>query len=181
MESKETKPKPKISKDENSKAKDTQSESTADDSTENRVKKKQKKKLASSKHRAGTKKHQKVIRDADAPKYPFTGKLKMKNADNFLFANSRNKNDHLFTGYVRFSNERREELKRTCPELSVLAVTKKMAEEWNTMSLDKKKPFLDAAEIDKQRYNQEMKEYQEKKVRHCNICINDFFQLVFVH
>lgn len=76
-----------------------------------------------------------------------------------------------FKGYVRFSNERREELKRTCPELSVLAVTKKMAEEWNTMNIEKKKPFLDAADIDKQRYNQEMKEYQEKKVRNSMLLV----------
>lgn len=69
-----------------------------------------------------------------------------------------------FSGYVRFSNERREELKKLCPEMSVLEVTKKMAEEWNTMEADRKKPFLEAADIDKQRYNQEMKEYAEKKV-----------------
>lgn len=67
-------------------------------------------------------------------------------------------------GYVRFSNERREELKKTCPEMSVLEVTKKMAEEWNTMAVEKKKPFLDAADIDKRRYQEEMKEYLAKKV-----------------
>lgn len=39
-----------------------------------------------------------------------------------------------------------------------------MAEEWNTMDIEKKKPFLDAAAIDKQRYTEEMKEYLEKKV-----------------
>lgn len=68
-------------------------------------------------------------------------------------------------GYVRFSNERREELKKLCPEMTVLEVTKKMAEEWNTMEAGRKKPFLEAADIDKQRYSLEMKEYQEKKVQ----------------
>lgn len=77
MDSKETKSKSKSNKDENAKAKHTLSESSADDSTEIRVKKNKKKKLASAKHREAGKKHQKVIRDADAPKYPFTGGWKM--------------------------------------------------------------------------------------------------------
>lgn len=65
---------------------------------------------------------------------------------------------------MRFSNERRDELKKQCPDMTVLEVTKKMAEEWNTMPADKKKPFLDAADVDKQRYQREMKEYMAKKV-----------------
>lgn len=82
--------------------------------------------------------------------------------------------DNVFVieGYVRFSNERREEMKRLCPEMTVLEVTKKMAEEWNNMVLEKKKPFLDAAEIDKQRYHREMKEYLAKKVEQIQIALS---------
>lgn len=38
------------------------------------------------------------------------------------------------------------------PELSVLEVTKKMAHEWNNMSDESKKPFMEAAEKDKDRW-----------------------------
>lgn len=55
------------------------------------------------------------------------------------------------TGYVRFVKDRRDELKSEFPELTVIEVTKKLADEWNSMSEDKKKPYLDAAELDKDR------------------------------
>lgn len=55
------------------------------------------------------------------------------------------------TGYVRYTNERRDELKKLYPELLVTDITKKLGEEWNSMCIEKKKPYLDAAEIDKKR------------------------------
>lgn len=77
MDSKESKPKAKQNKDDGSKASDTKAESTADESFELPKKKQKKKKAASTKHGAGSKKYPKVIRDANAPKYPFTGMLKI--------------------------------------------------------------------------------------------------------
>lgn len=58
----------------------------------------------------------------------------------------------LSLGYVRFTTERRDILKNEFPEFSVLEVTKKLADEWNTMSEENKKPYLDAADKDKDRY-----------------------------
>lgn len=55
-------------------------------------------------------------------------------------------------GYVRFTTERRDILKNEFPELSVLEVTKKLADEWNNMSEENKKPYLEAAEKDKDRF-----------------------------
>lgn len=57
----------------------------------------------------------------------------------------------LTKGYVRFTTERRDILKVECPEMSVLDVTKKMADEWNNMPEENKKPYLEAAEEDKDR------------------------------
>lgn len=94
-------------------------------------------------------KHKKISRDADAPKYPKTGKTSIfVNSKLFIFKILY----FFFIGYVRFTTIRRDELKIIFPDLSVLEITKKLAEEWNGMSDEKKKPYLDAATIDKDRY-----------------------------
>lgn len=49
-------------------------------------------------------------------------------------------------------NERRDELKKLFPDLPVTDITRKLGEEWNIMTAETKKPYLDAAEIDKKRY-----------------------------
>lgn len=46
-------------------------------------------------------------------------------------------------------NVRRDELRKNCPDMHHLDVTKKIGEEWMTMSDEKKQPFLDAAKQDK--------------------------------
>lgn len=48
--------------------------------------------------------------------------------------------------------DRRDEAKKEFPELTVIEITKKLADEWNSMSDEKKKPYMDAAELDKERY-----------------------------
>lgn len=55
-------------------------------------------------------------------------------------------------GYVRYMNVRREELRKEAPDMHHLEVTKKIGEEWMTLSDDKKQPYLDAAKQDKIRY-----------------------------
>lgn len=49
-------------------------------------------------------------------------------------------------------NVRREELRKEAPDMHHLEVTKKIGEEWMTLSDDKKQPYLDAAKQDKIRY-----------------------------
>lgn len=51
-------------------------------------------------------------------------------------------------------NVRREELRKESPEMHHLEVTKKIGEEWMTLSDEKKQPYLDAAVEDKIRYGQ---------------------------
>lgn len=64
----------KSKKNDDSKS-DAKADTTTDESFELPKKKQKKKKNATTKIGAGTKKHPKVIRDVNAPKYPFTGNL----------------------------------------------------------------------------------------------------------
>jgi len=47
-------------------------------------------------------------------------------------------------------------------DLDNTSIGKKVGELWRNLSPEEKKPFVDAAEIDKERYNREMKEYNAK-------------------
>lgn len=49
-------------------------------------------------------------------------------------------------------NDRREELRKDFPDMHHLEVTKKIGEEWMTLSDEKKQPYLDLASQDKIRY-----------------------------
>lgn len=66
-------------------------------------------------------------------------------------------------GYVRYINEKREEIRKRNPALSAVEITKLLAEEWNKMTEDDKKPYLEAADLDKKRYYKEVGEYREAK------------------
>lgn len=100
-------------------------------------------------------KKRKVPRDPNAPKYWRTGIICVAQWRAIRHSQSENihkRNTDLSLGYVRFTTERRDILKVECPELSVLEVTKKMAEEWNSMADEIKKPYLEAGDKDKDRY-----------------------------
>lgn len=92
---------------------------------------------------AGTKpvvkRKRKKIKDANAPKHPLTG-------------------------YVRYMNEFREERRLKNPTLSAVEITKILAEEWSNLSDEVKKPFLEAAEVDRLRYHREVSEYKQNNV-----------------
>lgn len=81
----------------------------------------------------------KKIKDANAPKHPLTG-------------------------YVRYMNEFREERRLKNPALSAVDITKLLAEEWSNLSDEVKKPFLEAAEVDRLRYHREVSEYKQNNV-----------------
>uniref|UniRef100_A0A2M4ASV7 Putative nucleosome-binding factor spn pob3 subunit n=1 Tax=Anopheles triannulatus TaxID=58253 RepID=A0A2M4ASV7_9DIPT len=70
---------------------------------------------------------------------------------------------HPLTGYVRYMNEHRDAVRQKHPTLSHMDLTKLMAEDWSKLPEDKKKPYLEAAEADKIRYNKEIQEYKLKK------------------
>jgi len=65
------------------------------------------------------------------------------------------------TGYVRFLNIRRGQLRLTHPDSSLADITKQLAEEWDQLPLEEKKQYLDAAVVDKERYHKEMLAYKQ--------------------
>ncbi|ESO85095.1 hypothetical protein LOTGIDRAFT_196090 [Lottia gigantea] len=81
-------------------------------------------------------KRKKSLKDVNAPKQPLTG-------------------------YVRFLNNRREQLRRENPNLSFSEITKVLGAEWSNLQQREKQRFLDDAEKDKERYQTEMEAYQK--------------------
>lgn len=68
---------------------------------------------------------------------------------------------HPLTGYVRYMNDRRETLRTNYPNLPFQEITKMLASEWTSLPADKKKGYLDAAEIDRERYTREYNAYKQ--------------------
>ncbi|XP_039622890.1 SWI/SNF-related matrix-associated actin-dependent regulator of chromatin subfamily E member 1-related isoform X1 [Polypterus senegalus] len=67
------------------------------------------------------------------------------------------------TGYVRFLNERREQIRSQHPELPFPEITKMLGAEWSRLASDDKQRYLDEAEKEKQKYMRELKEYQQSE------------------
>ncbi|XP_077110693.1 SWI/SNF-related matrix-associated actin-dependent regulator of chromatin subfamily E member 1-related isoform X3 [Ranitomeya variabilis] len=67
------------------------------------------------------------------------------------------------TGYVRFLNERREQIRTQHPDLPFPEITKMLGAEWSTMPTTEKQRYLDDAEKEKQQYIKELREYQQSE------------------
>ncbi|KAM8939787.1 SWI/SNF-related matrix-associated actin-dependent regulator of chromatin subfamily E member 1-related isoform 2-T2 [Pelodytes ibericus] len=67
------------------------------------------------------------------------------------------------TGYVRFLNERREQIRSQHPDLPFPEITKMLGAEWSTLPTLEKQRYLDEAERDKQQYMKELREYQQSE------------------
>uniref|UniRef100_A0A6I8Q5G2 High mobility group 20B n=1 Tax=Xenopus tropicalis TaxID=8364 RepID=A0A6I8Q5G2_XENTR len=67
------------------------------------------------------------------------------------------------TGYVRFLNERREQIRAQHPDLPFPEITKMLGAEWSTLPPHEKQRYLDEAERDKQQYMKELREYQQSE------------------
>ncbi|XP_013164873.1 PREDICTED: high mobility group protein 20A isoform X1 [Papilio xuthus] len=65
------------------------------------------------------------------------------------------------TGYVRFLNERRDQLRAEQPELGFAELTRQLASEWSKLPTEEKQHYLDAADQDKERYIKEWAEYKK--------------------
>lgn len=65
------------------------------------------------------------------------------------------------TGYVRYLNERRDQLRAEQPDLGFAELTRQLASEWSKLAMDEKKQYLDAADQDKERYIREWAEYKK--------------------
>lgn len=64
-------------------------------------------------------------------------------------------------GYVRFLNDRRETVRGANPNLPFAEITKILASEWSSLPSDKKQQYLDAAEVDRERYTREYNAYKQ--------------------
>ncbi|KAJ8278859.1 hypothetical protein COCON_G00059250 [Conger conger] len=67
------------------------------------------------------------------------------------------------TGYVRFLNERREQIRALHPELPFPEITKRLGAEWSRLAPNDKQRYLDEAEREKQQYARDLKEYQQSE------------------
>ncbi|XP_017490143.1 PREDICTED: high mobility group protein 20A-like, partial [Rhagoletis zephyria] len=67
------------------------------------------------------------------------------------------------TGYVRYMNDRRESLRKELPLKTAIEHTKIIGEEWQKMTEDKKAPYMKAAELDKQRYLDELHTFLKER------------------
>ncbi|XP_069359378.1 high mobility group protein 20A isoform X2 [Maniola hyperantus] len=65
------------------------------------------------------------------------------------------------TGYVRFLNERRDQLRAEQPELGFAELTRQLASEWSKLPGEEKQQYLNAADQDKERYIKEWAEYKK--------------------
>ncbi|XP_069837382.1 high mobility group protein 20A isoform X2 [Dendropsophus ebraccatus] len=65
------------------------------------------------------------------------------------------------TGYVRFMNERREQLRTDRPDVPFPEITRIVASEWSKLPVEEKQRYLDEAERDKERYTKELQQYQK--------------------
>lgn len=57
----------------------------------------------------------------------------------------------LSSGYVRYLNERRDQLRAEHPELGFAELTRQLASEWSKLPMEEKQHYLDAADQDKER------------------------------
>ena len=67
------------------------------------------------------------------------------------------------SAFFFYNQERREKLKKEQPNLDNKEIIKTMSAEWNALSDEKKKPYVQKAEADKKRYEAEKKAYDAKK------------------
>ncbi|XP_046890587.1 high mobility group protein 20A isoform X3 [Hypomesus transpacificus] len=81
-------------------------------------------------------KRKKPVKDSNAPKAPLTG-------------------------YVRFMNDRREQLRADRPDVPFPEITRMLGNEWSKLPPEDKQHYLDEAERDKERYMRELEKYQK--------------------
>ncbi|KAJ2949158.1 hypothetical protein O0L34_g6099 [Tuta absoluta] len=65
------------------------------------------------------------------------------------------------TGYVRYLNERRNQLRAEHPEMGFAELTRQLASDWSKLPAEEKQHYLDAADQDKERYIREWAEYKK--------------------
>lgn len=69
------------------------------------------------------------------------------------------------TGYVRYMNEKRDNMRLQFPDVPIGEITRKLAQGWASLTEEEKKPYLDAADLDKSRFSREMEEYRQNQAK----------------
>jgi hypothetical protein len=64
------------------------------------------------------------------------------------------------SGYMLFSNDKRDEVRKANPEMKMPDIAKELGKMWNELKEKKKKHYMDKASEDKKRYDAEMAEYR---------------------
>lgn len=105
----------------------------------------------------------KPINDEKAPDSSDNAQLKQKNPKGKKRKKPKDSTAprHPLTGYVRFLNDRRDAVRATNPALPFAEITKILASEWSNLPVEKKQQYLDAAEVDRERYTREYNAYKE--------------------
>lgn len=67
------------------------------------------------------------------------------------------------SAFFFYNQERRETLKKEQPNLTNKEIISTMSKEWRELPDDKKKPYVEKAEKDKERYLKEKTDYDNKK------------------
>ena len=67
------------------------------------------------------------------------------------------------SAFFFYNKERRETLKKEQPNLSNKDIISTMSKEWNELSEEKRKPYMEKAIKDKERYEKEKKIYDDSK------------------
>jgi len=67
-----------------------------------------------------------------------------------------------YNAFMCFQKEQRENLKKENPNLTVVALAKKLGEIWRGWSDKEKQHYIELAEKDKERYERERQEYLKK-------------------
>merc|ERR1712018_1047895 len=65
------------------------------------------------------------------------------------------------SGYVHFLNDRREAVRKESPDMSFADISKKLANEWSQLGQEEKQRYTERADLDKERYSREFREYQQ--------------------
>ena len=68
-----------------------------------------------------------------------------------------------WTAFMRYSNERRPQIRENDRTMSMVDISKQIGQEWRTMSDSKKRPFHDAAQKAQQNYKRQKVEYEKSK------------------
>ena len=65
------------------------------------------------------------------------------------------------TSYLIYANEVRDEIRKKNPNKAISDITKIIGTQWNALSEDEKQKYVELANADKERYEQEFHEYEQ--------------------